>query len=370
MGVPHQSELLEQVESAVNGGDVHRRCGALHPLAGLLGCRVLQFPYRVQHELALRRQPHAALVQCRAESHWIPHVGCIHRSMVRPLGRLRSMRMLVMLDGTVADPDSAVLRVDDLGLMRGDGIFETVLVTDRHARELGPHLDRLARSAALLDLPEPERAAWEHCVQLVLDSWPGGQEFALKLVYTRGVEGVDGAPTGFTIGFEIAESVLRQRNTGVAAVTLERGFGPDVAARAPWLLLGAKSLSYATNMAALREAARRGADEVVFTATDGSVLEGPTSTVIVVSDRSLRTPPAHIGILPGTTQAALFRAAERAGWSVKVEPVLAAELPAADGVFLASSVRKITRVHTLDGLPLPDSTELHRELSALYESEY
>ena len=37
---------------------------------------------------------------------------------------------------------------------------------------------------------------------------------------------------------------------------------------------------------------------------------------------------------------------------------------------MASSVRKITRVHTLDGTALPDATELHQELTALYESEY
>jgi 4-amino-4-deoxychorismate lyase len=92
--------------------------------------------------------------------------------------------------------------------------------------------------------------------------------------------------------------------------------------------------------------------------------------VIVADGHTLRTPPAQFGILPGTTQAALFRAAELAGWSVKVEPVTVADLHAADAVVLVSSVRKITRVHTLDGKPLPDSTDLYAELSALYESEY
>jgi 4-amino-4-deoxychorismate lyase len=47
-----------------------------------------------------------------------------------------------------------------------------------------------------------------------------------------------------------------------------------------------------------------------------------------------------------------------------------AELKEAEAVFMASSVRKITRVHTLDGVALPDSSALHKELVALYESEY
>ncbi len=68
------------------------------------------------------------------------------------------MRVLVFLDGTPADPDTAQIKVDDLGLLRGDGVFETILVVDGKPRELRPHLERLARSAAMLDLPEPDLA--------------------------------------------------------------------------------------------------------------------------------------------------------------------------------------------------------------------
>ncbi|NUT50127.1 MAG: aminodeoxychorismate lyase [Saccharothrix sp.] len=280
------------------------------------------------------------------------------------------MRVLALLDGTTADPEAPLIRVDDLGLLRGDGVFETILVVDGAPRELGPHLDRLARSAAMLDLPAPDRAAFERAVDVVLANWAGGREIALKLVHTRGVEGGDGTPTGFALAADIPAKVMTQRAEGIAAVTLERGIEPGLMERAPWLLLSAKSLSYAVNMAAIREAERRGAAEVVFTTTSGSVLEGPTSTLILARGRTLTTPPTELGILPGTTQAALFRAAGREGFEVEVRPIAVEELYSADGVFLVSSVRKITRVHTLDGKALPDSAELHARLVDLYESEY
>lgn len=281
------------------------------------------------------------------------------------------MRVLVFLDGTLADPDTAQIKVDDLGLTRGDGVFETILVVGGKPRELRPHLDRLARSAAMLDLPEPDLAAWERVVSLVLEHWTGSPEMVLKLVYTRGSDGDPAAvPTGFALGSEVAPSILKARADGVAAVTLERGFPPDLAERAPWLLLGAKPLSYAMNMAALREARRRDAEDVIFTAADGSVFEGPTSTVVLAKGRTLFTPPSSVGILPGTTQAALFRGAEQAGWAVKVEPLRVADLVAGDGVFMASSVRKLTRVHTLDGVLLPGSSAVYAELVAAYEAEY
>jgi 4-amino-4-deoxychorismate lyase len=281
------------------------------------------------------------------------------------------MRVLAFLDGTLAEPEAAHLRVDDLGLLRGDGVFETILVVDGRPRELRPHLERLARSAAMLDLPEPDLAAWERTALTVIENWSGSTEMALKLVLTRGIDGdPEAQPTGFALGMEIDEKVQRARVEGVAAITLERGIEPDLAERAPWLLLGAKSVSYGVNMAALREAARRGASDVIFTAADGSVFEGPTSTVVLAKERTLYTPPANIGILPGTTQAAVFRGAERAGWSIKVEPLHVPDLLEGDGLFLASSVRKLTRVHTLDGVALRDSGGIHAELVAAYEGEY
>jgi 4-amino-4-deoxychorismate lyase len=120
------------------------------------------------------------------------------------------MRVLAMLDGSVGDPDQPLIKVEDLGLMRGDGVFETILVVDGRPRELDPHLDRLARSAAMLDMPAPDAEGWRRAVRTVLDNWTGDADFALKLVYTRGVEGAD-EPTAFALGMEIGEKVRRQR---------------------------------------------------------------------------------------------------------------------------------------------------------------
>lgn len=282
------------------------------------------------------------------------------------------MRVVALLDGTVTDPEAPLLRADDLGVQRGDGIFETLLVVERRPRELGPHLDRLERSARLMEMRLPGREDWERAAQAVIDQWPWADEpeMALKLVCTRGVDGGDGTPTGFVMGSSLEAGLKRKRAEGISVVTLERGYEPGLMERAPWLLLSAKTLSYAMNMAALREAGARGADEVIFTANDGSVLEGPTSTVVIAHGRTLTTTPPSSGILPGTTQGALFRAAEQSGWQTRVEPLPTEALFEADGVWLASSVRLVTQVHAIDGTTIRASAGLHEEITKLYESQY
>ncbi len=200
--------------------------------------------------------------------------------------------------------------------------------------------------------------------------WGRPDELSLTLVCTRGTAPDGTATTAFAYGIPVSPRRRQLRRTGVAALSLERGLDPGLVGRAPWLLHGVKSLSYAVNMAATRYVEEQGADDAIFTAPDGTVLEGPTSTVVVAHGDVLRTTPASLGVLPGTTQAALFAAAEAAGWQVRTEPISAADLHAADGVFLTSAGHKVTRVHTLDGTRLRDSSALAAHLARLLESRY
>jgi 4-amino-4-deoxychorismate lyase len=294
--------------------------------------------------------------------------------------------VVALLDGTLADPDLPVLHADDLGVLRGDGVFETLLVVDGRPRNLAAHLARLARSAAMLDLPVPDAAAWRACVEAACRAWREPGEMALKLVLTRGRDAgspvaaadagdsaaLGGGPvTGYAIGLPMPELTLCQRRDGVRVLTLDRGSPAELAEpaeRAPWLLIGAKTLSYATNMAALRYARAHGADDVVYVSSDGWVLEGPTASVVVATGRSLCTPPVSAGLLPGITQQELFHAAEAAGWTVKTEPLRVPDLHSADGVWLVSSVRQLVAVHRVDGTPRPVHPELDADVRALLAS--
>jgi 4-amino-4-deoxychorismate lyase len=149
--------------------------------------------------------------------------------------------------------------------------------------------------------------------------------------------------------------VLRQRAEGIAVVSLGLGVPAAFRASAPWLLGGAKTLSYAVNMAAQRHAHAVGADDVVLTSLEGQLLEGPTSTVVWAAGGRLHTPPLDTGILAGTTVARLFRLADEAGWPTAATPGTVADLHAADAVWLVSGIRGAAAVHTLDGIPRGDA---------------
>jgi 4-amino-4-deoxychorismate lyase len=287
------------------------------------------------------------------------------------------MGVIVTLDGETHSPDSPLLHADDLAAVRGDGVFETLLVRDGRACLIESHLQRLTKSAALTDLPEPDLPRWRRAIELATRQWSAGtaDEGAMRLIYTRGRESGPPQATAYVMVNAVPERVTAVRRDGLAAVTLDRGLPATGTDAMPWLLAGAKTLSYAVNMAALRHAGRQGAGDVIFVSSEGYILEGPRSTVVIATDSGpeaggnpcLLTPPPWYPILRGTTQQALFEVARTKGYDCDFRALRIADLYAAQGVWLVSSMTLAARVHTLDGRTLPGSP-LAAEFAGLVDS--
>lgn len=269
-----------------------------------------------------------------------------------------------LLDGTLLAPGAPLLRPDDLGVLRGEGVFETTLVVDGEPRDLDEHLVRLAVSAEMTGLVLPAPVQWRRGVHALVRAWTGDRQMVLRLVASRGPESAI-APVCYVLGAAVSPRTVRQRTDGVRVLLLDRGFSASGAEAAPWLLAGAKTLSYGVNMAALRYAAAHGADDVIFVGSDGAVLEAPTATVVIARARTLLTPPTS-GILDGITVRRLFRAAADAGWLTETAALGGADLSAADGVWLVSSARLLAPVIAIDGAPRFDG-RLTAELARLLE---
>ncbi len=263
-------------------------------------------------------------------------------------------RVLAVLGTGLVDPDVPVIRADDLGVLRGDGVFETLLVRQDAAWLLDEHLQRLGRSAHRMDLAVPPAARWRDLTATVVGAWPAGRDGMLRLVCLRGPED-GGQPTCYATVAPVPAETLRQRSKGVHVATRTLGLPVDVRGQAPWLLGGVKATSYAVAMTVLREARRHDADDVIWVSTEGVVLEAPTAAVVWAASDTLHSIPTDTGIIEGTTAAHLLAQAPGHGLRTATHRATVDDLHAADAVWLLSSVRGVAAVRSIDGRERGDS---------------
>ena len=262
------------------------------------------------------------------------------------------MRVLALAVGGrgVVDPDEPALHADDEAFLRGRAAFETIRVYGGRPFRLTEHLERLAGSAARLGLAKVDHAEYSALVEAALDA-ADTPDAMLRLYLTAGREG-GGVPVRLAMVSKLPPNLEEMRARGLKLISVPLGLDPELRAVAPWLLGGVKSTSYAVNMAAQAEAERRGADDAVFVASRGVVLEGPTTNVWWRVDRVLYTPALELGILAGVTRAVLIVEAGRLGYEVREGAFPLEHMARADEAFTCSSVREVMPGVELDGGPL------------------
>jgi branched-chain amino acid aminotransferase len=247
---------------------------------------------------------------------------------------------LASVDGEIRPTTESVIPLPDDGLYRGDGVFEVIRLYSGRPFSLAEHLDRLERSAAVIELPV-DRDSVERELQALLDAF-GTDDGQVRIVLTRGRRRV-----------LLTEELPNQGATiRLATVT----YSPSV------ILTGVKSISYAANMQATRLAKGRGADEAVLVTPEGVVLEAPTSTIFWSSPLGgLRTPSIDSGILESITRAHIIRELHVEEGSFPI-----ADLLGASEAFLASTTREVQPVAAIDGQELDAPGPLTQEAAEAF----
>lgn len=259
-------------------------------------------------------------------------------------------------DAGLHERDDAVVSAFDHGMTVGDGVFETLKVVEGVPLALTRHLDRLARSCAVLGLQQPDAEGIRAAIGDVIASEPEAARLGrLRVTCTGGVGPLasDRTPgAGTTI---VAINPMQPWPATTSAVVV------------PWVrnersaVVGAKTTSYAENVVALVWAHERGYSEGLFLNSVGSMCEGTGTNIFAVINQQVVTPPLSTGCLAGITRELLLE------WGLASErKVSLAELESADEVFLTSSTRDVHPVTKLGEREWASPGEITKALSARF----
>lgn len=250
------------------------------------------------------------------------------------------MNQYCFLNGKILPLEEAKIGIEDIGLLRGYGIYDGLAVFKGKVFHLTDHWNRLLSGARVLNLKVPitkEKAG--RIIEALAIKNKFTERANVRIILTGGqtLGGIEydfENPT-FYIITEKWESLPQDfYKSGTKLVTY----------RHMRELPEYKTINYirAVNLQNFRK--KEQAVEILYT-YDGEILECATSNIFIVKNKTLITPA--INVLKGITRKVVL---ELAGDKYKIEerPIQEEELKIADEIFITSSFKDIVPIVKVD----------------------
>lgn len=235
----------------------------------------------------------------------------------------------------------------DRGFLYGDGVYEVIPVYDGRPFRYAQHFARLRRSMREIRQRDPYSAEqWRTLVATLITRNGAGNQY-IYLQVSRGAEFgrnhaplPDIEPTVFAFCAPWPTTSPQVLQGGLACIT---------ATDTRWARCDIKSVALLANVLLRQLACDANAQETILLRA-GMLVEASASTVHIVSDGVVVTPPDSTQILPGTTRSVTEELADELGVKRITRAVSETELRGAAEIWLAAATREISPVTRLDGI--------------------
>lgn len=244
--------------------------------------------------------------------------------------------MIVLWNGREVPVNDFRISPFDGGLLRGEGIFETIRASHGRPEFLKRHWQRLSIAAELLGYLAPSLERLEQEIRQVLfGSRLANQDARVRVTLNENL---------------LITAELLQKTPPTARTVIS-----DVSINAESPLSALKSCSYQENSFARQ---RSKVDEAIRINTRGELCEGCFSNLFWVKDGQVYTPSLQTQCLPGIMRSALLDLES----SVTEGEFLADILDEADEIWLTNSLWRLRWVSSHEGREFGEPSERYQIL--------
>jgi branched-chain amino acid aminotransferase len=248
------------------------------------------------------------------------------------------------IDGQFVDEDKAVISAKDIAVLRGFGVFDSLITYSKRPFRLKEHVERLKNSAKHIGLEvAPSNEEICRITEETIKLNPDHEESKIRIVYTGGIssDGVTPDGNGSLIVMVTPRRKLPDHwyidGTKIITVDIER------------ILPFAKSTDYLSAIYALAQARQQNAIESVYVDRHDRVLEGTTTNFFMFRDNKLIT--AGKDILPGITRSVILELANDQ-YEVEIRDIDKREIASAEEMFITASNKEVVPVVQVNDLTI------------------
>lgn len=256
------------------------------------------------------------------------------------------LKKYIWINGKISLANRPAILVNDVGLLRGYGVFDFMRTFNGRIFHYLDHYRRFTNSARLLDLkvsisaPELEKIIYQLMKKNKV------KEASIRLLLTGGpaIDGLNFHPRRQTLVILVEglyELPAKLFKTGAKLITFDY----------ERLLPEAKNLNYIWAVKLQSQKKRKGATEILYT-TKGQLLECSTSNFFLVKNGQLLT--AKEQVLGGITRKIVFNLAQKLKIPIAQRSLRKTELKTADEVFITATNKNILPIIKVDELVIGD----------------
>jgi branched-chain amino acid aminotransferase len=245
------------------------------------------------------------------------------------------------VNGKYIPASQATLTLNDLGIVRGYGVFDLLRTYAGKTFKLHEHILRLQRSAQQIRLALPWTAGDLEAIACATYERNAFADATIRIVVTGGAAEdfmtPPAQPTLAVMVNPIDPTAPEQYTKGVKVITTQ----------IDRIMPTVKSLNYITAIMALQEAKQAGAVEALYRTADNRVTEGTRANFFIIRGNQLITPKADV--LGGITREVVLEIAED-DFTVVEGPIHYADLQTCDEAFITSSTKEVLPVVQIDDI--------------------
>ncbi len=259
-------------------------------------------------------------------------------------------------NGEILPASEAVVPLSNVEYAYGFGVYETIRAVRGKAVFLPDHVERLLKSAEIIDLTHPFSA--EHVSQWItaLLERLGPETVCNIKVLLIGASAPERCVLHvIPLAPLFPDKRLYARGASALTVPHERMF-PQ-----------AKTLNMFPSYMAYRKAKAAGCYDALFTDRAGCITEGTRTNFFAISGKTIHSPPLK-DVLEGVTRLHVLQAAKGAGFTVEEHPIPLASLGGYDGAFLTSTSSKVMPLIRIDDHAFANVSAGLLELIAAFEA--
>ena len=265
---------------------------------------------------------------------------------------------MYLIDGIEVEKKDFILPVENIGVWRGDGIFEAIRIHEGYPFGIDLHIERFKKSASKVFFDNINFEKIKRDILLVAENFQNGYVRTLILRNEKDT---------FNVYCFYQPPIKLPRNFTLQTQKAYWQGGGDFLEQDVFNI-GTKSTSYAMNISHTRLAESNGYTDALLVNRENIILEGPTWTFGWILNDKIHIPDLDLGILDSITRQYLLRFGVEKKLDVSIGRLAKDELENIQCGFVLSTAKHAVPVTKINEIEYPQHP-LINEIQKMFKDE-